>query len=487
MIKLPQEISSVIRILKSEGFASYAVGGCIRDAFLGREVKDWDIASSAHPEEVMKIFPESFSENKFGTVTLKPDEIKRLNPKSELEKIEITTFRSENGYADKRRPTEVKFGVTLEEDLARRDFTINAIAFDGENVADPYNGRDDLTKKIIRAVGEPDERLNEDALRMMRAVRIAAEIEFEIEKNTFQSIKKHSDWLKLISAERKRDEFSRIIKSERAEWGTRLLVDAGLMDHIIPELNQGIGIGQNKHHIYTVYEHNVRSLGFAAKEGFNFEVRLAALLHDIAKPKTKRGEGENSTFYGHEMVGARMTGKILERLKFPRETIEKITLLVRYHLFYYNVDEVTESSVRRIVRQIGPGNVKDLVAVRMAERLGSGVPKAKPYKLRHFEYMVEKVSKDPVSPKMLKIKGGEVMEILRIEPGPKVGMIISALMNEVLDDPKKNEREYLTGRVEELGKLDEKKLAILSKEGKSSLEATREKINEEMKGKYFVK
>lgn len=487
MIKLPQEISSVLQILKSEGYAAYVVGGCVRDAFLGRKVKDWDIATSAHPEEVIKIFPESFSENIFGTVTLKPDEIKRLNPESAIEKIEITTFRSETGYADKRRPSEVKFGVTLEEDLARRDFTVNAIAFDGENVVDPHNGQGDLKEKIIRAVGEPDERFNEDALRMMRALRIASELCFEIEEKTFQSIKKHSDWLKLISAERKRDEFSRIIKSERAEWGTRLLVDAGLMNHIIPELNQGIGVGQNKHHIYTVYEHNVRSLGFAAEKNFNFEVRLASLLHDIAKPKTKRGEGENSTFYGHEVVGARMTEKILERLKFPRETVEKIALLVRYHLFYYNVDEVTESSVRRIVRQVGLDNIKDLVALRMAERLGSGVPKAKPYKLRHFEYMVEKVSKDPLSPKMLRINGGDVMEILKIEPGPKIGMIIGALMNEVLDDPEKNEREHLVKRVEELGKLDEKKLAMLGKEGKNSLEATREKINEAMKEKYFVK
>lgn len=487
MIKIPPEISSVIQILKSEGYSAYAVGGCIRDAFLGRKVKDWDVASSAHPEEVMKIFPESFSENKFGTVTLKPDEIKKLNPKSELGKIEITTFRSENGYADRRRPSEVKFGVTLEEDLARRDFTINAVAFDGENVVDPYDGRGDLKKKIIRAVGEPDERFNEDALRMMRAVRIASEIGFEIEEKTFEAIKKHSGWLKVISAERVRDELARIIKSERAEWGIRTLTATGLMNFIIPELNAGVGVEQNKHHIYTIYEHNVRSLGFAAGEGFNFDVRLAALLHDIAKPKTKRGQGPNSTFYGHEVVGARMAEKILERLKFPRETIEKITLLVRYHLFYYNVDEVTESSVRRIVKQVGLENVKDLVAVRMAERLGSGVPKAKPYKLRHFEYMVEKVSKDPLSPKMLKIKGDEVMKILQIEPGPKVGMTINALMNEVLDDPGKNEHNYLARRVEELGKLDEKKMAALGKEGKNSLEATREKIDAAIKEKHFVK
>jgi tRNA nucleotidyltransferase/poly(A) polymerase len=215
-------------------------------------------------------------------------------------------------------------------------------------------------------------------------------------------------------------------------------------------------------------------------------VRLAALFHDIGKPRTKRGEGPDATFYGHEIVGAKMTAQILNRLRFPKKDIEKIVKLVRYHLFYYNPGEVGESSVRRLLRKVGKENIEELLQVRMADRIGSGVPKAEPYKLRHLRYMIEKVSRDPISVKMLKVDGNDVMEILKIKPGPKVGQILHILLEEVIDDPKKNEENFLKKEIERLGKLPDDELKRLAKEAKEKIEKIEQKRDEMTKRKYWV-
>ncbi|MBA7653274.1 A-adding tRNA nucleotidyltransferase [subsurface metagenome] len=377
-MEIPKEVKSVIDKLKNKGFQAYIVGGCVRDFLRGITPEDWDVTTNAKPKEIQKTFPKSFYENKFLTVTVKTGS---KNPK--LKEIEVTTYRLEAKYTDKRHPDEVKFAKSIKEDLARRDFTVNAIAMDTE-IIDPFQGQKDLEDKVIRAVGKPADRFSEDALRMMRAVRLATTLNFTIEPETARAIKKNAALLRAISKERIRDELMKIIMSDKAEQGIELLRQLGLLKYIIPELEQGYGVSQNKHHIYECYEHSLLSLKYAAQKGFNKHVRLASLLHDIAKPRTKRGQGENATFYGHEIVGAKMTSQILNSLRFPKKDIEKIVKLVRYHLFYYNVDEVTESSVRRLVRQVGPENMEELLQVRMADRIGSGVPKAEPYKLRHF-------------------------------------------------------------------------------------------------------
>jgi poly(A) polymerase/tRNA nucleotidyltransferase (CCA-adding enzyme) len=227
-------------------------------------------------------------------------------------------------------------------------------------------------------------------------------------------------------------------------------------------------------------------LEFAAKKKFNKYVRIAALLHDIGKPKSKRGEGPDATFYNHEMIGAKMADRILNRLKFPKKEIEKIVRLVRYHLFYYNVDEVSESSVRRLVSQVGTENMEELLQVRMADRIGSGVPKAEPYKLRHLKYIIEKVSLDPISVKMLKISGNEVMKILGVQPGPKVGQVLDILLGQVLSDPKKNKKEYLEKEIKKLGELSEKDLISLSEKGRKEREKLEMKRDEMTKNKYWV-
>lgn len=487
-MEIPREVQFIIEKLKEADFKAYIVGGCVRDFLRKVEPEDWDVATNAKPKEIQKIFPKSFYSNKFFTVSVQTDS---QNPK--LKEIEITTYRLEAKYTDKRHPDEVKFAKTIEEDLARRDFTINAMALnisgsdpDGIKIINPFLGQEDLKAKIIRAVGTPEERFSEDALRMMRAVRFATTFNFEIEEKTAQAIKKNSYWLQAISKERIRDEFLKIIMADRAAEGIELLRKLSLLKYIVPELEEGYRVSQNKHHIYECYEHAVLSLKYAAKKNFNKYVRLAALFHDIAKPRVKKGEGPDATFYGHEIVGAKMTAQILNRLKFSKRDIEKIVKLVRYHLFYYHPDEVGEGSVRRLVRQVGPENMEELLQVRMADRIGSGCPKAEPYKLRHLKYIIEKVSQDPISVKMLEVGGSDVMEILDIQPGPKVGEILDILLGFVLEDPKKNKKEFLKKEIQRLGELSNQELSNLTREARNEREKIETKRDEMTKKKYWV-
>jgi len=492
-MEIPEYVKKVIGELQARDFEAYIIGGCVRDLLLSKKPSDWDVATNALPEQIQEVFPDSFYKNKFGTVT-----IKNQNPKLKIQtphsqEVEITTYRTESKYTDKRHPDEVKFAKTLEEDLKRRDFTVNAMAIKIKSqksnpknqleVIDLYGGQQDLSDKIIRAVGEPQKRFGEDALRLMRAVRFACQLGFQIEPKTLTAIKENNQWLKAIAKERIRDELVKIIMSSSPDQGILLLKDTGLLTHIVSELEVGIGMAQNRHHIYTIFEHSVLSLKFAAQYKFSLAVRLAALFHDIAKPQTKRGEGQNATFYAHDVLGAKFASRILERLRFSRKIIERVARLVRYHMFFYDVETVTEAGVRRLLVRIGPENFQDLLNLRITDRLGSGCPKDKPYKLRHLEYLVEKVSQDPISPKMIKVDGNDVMKILGINPGPRVGLIINALLSEILDDPKKNQRDYLEGRIKELDKLSDTKL----KSAVKKIDEKKEEVDLEIKQKHWVK
>ncbi len=488
----PEEISEVASKLKEsrlpagrQGFRAYLVGGCVRDLLIKKEPKDWDIATDATPSEIQEIFPESVYENDFGTVAVKTE-----SEDTRLKIVEVTTFRLDGEYTDKRHPNEVKFSKNIKEDLSRRDFTINAFAISlsdkSQKLVDPFNGSEDLKNGIVRTVRNPEERFNEDALRLMRAVRFATELDFQIEFNTRRAIEKLAGLLEAIAKERIRDEFEKIIMSDRAAAGIIFLEELDLLRYVMPELRDGIGVGQNKHHIYTVFEHNIKSLDYSAKKNYSLEVRLASLLHDLGKPKAKRGEGPDSTFYGHDIIGAKMAVRALERLRFSKDIIENVAHLIRYHMFYYNVGEVSEAGVRRFIARVGPETVPDLFKLREADRIGSGVPKAVPYKTRHLLFMIEKVKKDPVSPKMLKLKGDDIMKILGIAAGPRVGQILSILLEEVLDDPAKNDREHLESRVRELGKLTDSKLKSFSEKAKDKKEEFQAGVEEDMKKKYYV-
>mgnify|MGYP001615106054 CR=1 FL=1 len=490
-LNVPDEVKSIAETLEKAGHQAYLVGGCVRDMLLPSPPaggpKDWDIATNATPEETQKVFEDSVYENDFGTVGVKTD-----SEDLKLKVIEVTTFREEGKYTDRRHPDEVKFAKTIEEDLSRRDFTINALAINFakgkfDKIIDPYGGEKDLKENVVKTVGVPDERFQEDALRLMRAVRLATELNFQIELNTRRAIEKNAGLLEMIAKERIRDEFIKILMADRAAQGIILLEELNLLQYIVPELRAGLGCGQNKHLIYTVFEHNVRALDYTAKQNYSLLVRLASLLHDVGKPATKRGDGPDSTFHGHEVVGGRITAQIVDRLKFPKDFGEKVIHLVRQHLFYYNVDEVSAAGVRRFLARVGPENIDDLIKVREADRIGSGVPKAVPYKIRHLLFMIDKVKSDPISPKMLKVNGADVMEIAKLSPSPKVGYIISILLEEVLDDPEKNTRDHLESRIKELSKLSEKELRNMSEKAKETKQEYESVAEDEIKQKHHVK
>lgn len=488
----PTEIISILEALQQAGFEAYAVGGCVRDLLLGREPKDWDVTTAAKPEEIQKLFPKSFYANQFGTVT-----VMTRSDLPTLREVEVTTYRVDAGYADNRHPDTVTFTNQLEEDLARRDFTINAMALhtagsanikdavviDGMQVIDPFGGLKDLHTKTIRAVGEANKRFEEDALRLLRAVRFCAQLGFVIEEKTLAALKANTKLIEHVSQERIRDELVKIVMSSSPELGMNLLQQTGLLSYILPELMEGVGVEQNKHHIYTVFEHNVKSLQFAADFDYALPIRLAALFHDVGKPRTRRLQGDDYTFYAHEIVGARMTEKLMKRLAFPGELVEKVTHLVRQHMFYYDVDKITEAGVRRLLRRVGPEHFEDLVRLRIAERKGSGVPKAHPYRLRHLQFMIEKVSKQAISVGQLKINGNDLMKEVGMKAGPAIGGVLNALLAEVIEDPAKNTREALFNRAQELKDKDPKELKAL---GVKAIEEEEKKQEDEIRRKYHV-
>ena len=480
---VPKEVIAISKTLAEAGFEAYLVGGCVRDILLGREPKDWDVATDAKPAEVQKLFPESVYENDFGTVGVKTES---EDPRVKI--IEITTYRIEGRYTDKRHPDEVKFAENIEDDLSRRDFTVNALAMDMKgDVLDPFGGERDIKDRVIRTVGVPEERFSEDALRLMRAVRFSVELDFEIEMNTRRAIVKLAGGLEAIAKERVRDELVKILMTPNAAKGIILLEELDLLRYVLPELREGIGVGQNKHHIYTVFEHNVRALDYTARENYSLPVRMAALLHDVGKPKVKGGDGLNSTFYQHEYVGARMAVRMLDRLRYSREFVEQVAHLVRTHMFYYDTGVISPAGVRRLVVRVGPENIDDLLKVREADRIGSGVKKAMPYRLRHLLFMIEKVKRDPLSPKMLALRGDDLMPLLNLPQSRRVGWILNALMEEVIDDPKKNDKKYLTKRAKELNKQSDEELQELFASAQAKKREAEEEMDNDIKEKHHVK
>lgn len=502
-IDIPLDILQILTIFYKNNFQAYLVGGCVRDLLLNKIPKDWDITTNAQPQDIQKLFPDSVYENNFGTVLIKT---KSLIPSLKI--IEITTFRKEGKYTDKRHPDNITFASNLEEDLSRRDFTINALALAITNIPsqspaktknkiklnyqiiDLFEGQKDLTNKIIRAVGEPNERFKEDALRLIRAIRFACELNFKIEAATFKAIQKNAYLLKYIAKERIRDEFIKIIQSPNAAQGILWLQETNLLKQFIPELEKTIGVTQNKHHIYTVFEHLWRSLDYATKKNYSLEVRLASLFHDLGKPLVKEGEGANATFYNHEIISAKLTRQILNRLKFPFQLSNKVIVLVRYHGFIYDPKITTDAAIRRLLMKVGMDNILELAQVRESDRIGSGCPKALPFRLRHFLFRVEKITKqlkgEEPSLKILKINGDDIMKILNLTSGPKIGMILNILLEEILDNPSKNKTEYLKTRIKELGQLSDQQLKKLSDSAKEKYYNFLQEEELKIKKKYQV-
>lgn len=484
--EIPKEVSRVTSGLEAAGFEAFIVGGCVRDLLIGKIPTDWDVTTNATPEQIQSIFPDSFYENTFGTVGVKNEETQD----EKLKVIEVTPYRLEGKYSNSRHPDEVSFSQNLEDDLKRRDFTMNAIAYSpskGELV-DMYDGLGAIKDKLIVAVGDPNERFKEDALRVLRAVRFSCQHGFAISHETMSAMIQNVDLLQKISQERIRDEFLKMIMSDEPITGINLAQKLGILKYIVPELEEGIGVEQNGSHVYDVWEHNLRTMQHAADKGWPLHIRLAGLFHDIAKPTTREWSKEKGdyTFYGHEVVGAKMAKKICERLRLPSDLLGKIVKLVRHHMFFADPEEITHSAVRRLVARVGKENVWDLVDLRICDRVGMGRPKEEPYRLRKYEAMIEEVMRDPISVGMLKINGDRFVE-MGYKPGREIGWVLHALLEEVLDDPSKNTEEYLEKRSRELFSLPEDELKTLGEAGKSAKEDAEDEEISKIRKSYKVK
>lgn len=443
---VPEKVEKIIEKFKSAEFEIYLVGGAVRDLLMGREVHDWDFTSQAKPEEIMKLFPKnSFYNNSYGTVGIIVNK----------EVLEVTTYRSESDYEDFRRPNKITWGKNISEDLKRRDFTINSIAVgfsefkDGQaicEIVDPYFGIRDLKNKLIKTVGKAEDRFEEDALRMLRAIRIACQLGFSLDHETVLGIKKQAKLIKNISAERIGMEFLKILEVKRADLGIILLKECGLLQFIIPELLEGIGVEQKGHHIYDVWTHSTKAL--EACKSQNPVTKLAVLLHDVGKPRTlKTKKSGERTFYNHEVVGSRMAVEIAKRLRLSAKQQDLVFKLVRWHMFSADTS-LTDSAVRRIITNVSPEYLDELIALRQADRIGSGA-KETSWRWEALKARFVEVQKQPFGVKDLKVNGEDVMKIQKIGPSKKVGEILNWLFVQVEKDISINEREKLLKLVKE--------------------------------------
>ena len=431
---LPDEPRAALRTLIDSGHEAVLVGGCVRDLITGRDTTDWDIATSAAPETVSELFPGSVWENRFGTVTLKGTPL-----------VEITSYRTESSYRDRRRPDDVAFGASLAGDLGRRDFTINAVAWRPDDLAtghgtlvDPHGGIEDLRRGVISAVGDPDERFAEDALRLLRAVRFSLRLGFAIEAATEAALARAAPAATTLSGERVRDELVRLLEDPSippsvafARWE-----ELGLLAVLLPELSALRGVPQGKLLRGDALDHSVRTAD--ALPAGDAVLRLAGLLHDVGKATTL-ADGQ---FIGHERVGAEAAEVVMRRLRLAERDVERVTALVRAHMFRYE-PSWTDAAVRRFLVRIGLDRLDDLFALRAADNAASGVGEPAAGGLDELRARMAEQRRAPLETRQLAIDGHDIQRELGLEPGPRIGQLLARLMETVLDDPSRNEREQL--------------------------------------------
>ena len=444
-LHIPADVAHVVEKLRGAEHEAYVVGGCVRDAIRGIEPSDWDVATDATPERIQKVFARSLYLNRFGTVVVRVGD----------REIEVTTYRIEAGYSDHRRPDDVAFTRSLHEDLSRRDFTMNAMAWSPERgVVDPFGGQKDIDARLVRAVGDPDERFREDALRMLRAARFAAVLGFTIEPATAAAILRNARLAETLSGERVQQEVARILRGPVPSVGFRMLSNLGLLAVIAPELEACRFTPQEKVAAENVFDHSLATLDAAAAElapstppDEDLVLRLAALFHDIGKPDTY----DDGHFHQHEFVGEAKVRQILRRWKFDKATVEAVAHLVRHHMFWYQPDW-TSSAVRRFIRKVGLERIPVLFALRKADNVGSGARTPRMYALNELWLRVqEEIHRaNAFSKSDLAIDGNDVMAELGIPPGREVGRILSELFERVLDDPDINTRERLLALAREV-------------------------------------
>lgn len=449
---MKNEVLEILKKIDSAGFEVAVVGGAVRDILAGGDPKDWDLTTNAKPEEILKIFPDAFYNNKFGTVGIPVAIAETEHPHV----AEVTTYRTEKSYSDSRHPDEVVWGDSLEEDLKRRDFTINALALRyskdklDDDPVDLFGGVNDLKNKLVRAVGDADERFREDALRMLRAIRFATTLGFEIEEKTKKAISGNAKLIEKISGERIRDEIFKIVDSPDSDRGFFMARDLGILEIILPELYDNFATEQKspkRHHIYDAGTHCVMSMKHCPSG--DKIVRFATLLHDIGKAKVAAVTDEGvRTFFNHEVVGARMAKDIAVRFNLSKDDRDKIFKLVRWHQFSVGENQ-TDKAIRRFITNVGLENVEDMMDLRIGDRLGGGLEEPESWRLKLYRKRIKEVLTQPFTVKDLKVDGQDVMTGLKLKPGPKIGEILNKLFEEVVDDSSKNEREYLLGRLKD--------------------------------------
>ncbi|KKQ24617.1 MAG: tRNA adenylyl-/cytidylyl-transferase [Candidatus Roizmanbacteria bacterium GW2011_GWC2_37_13] len=434
MSKLPKSVIEFIEKFRKNKFQIYIVGGAVRNLLLDKPIINWDFTTNATPEQIQKLFKDAFYNNTYGTVSIPVDNLI----------FEVTPFRKEGRYNDFRHPEKVEWAKTIEEDLSRRDFTINAMAYDGSMIIDPYDGQKHLKEKLVVAVGNPDKRFSEDALRLMRGIRFASQLGFMIEEKTRRSIEKNAELITKISWERVRDEFLKILGSDHPSEGVLFLKNTSLLTFILPEVDICFTIPQKsplRHHIYDVGTHLVMSLKHCPSK--DVITRFATLIHDTGKALTFRRDDKTAliTFYNHEVVGKKLAEKIGDRFKLSNKDKNKLVTLVQFHQF--TVSEIqTDKAVRRFIKNVGKEYLEDIIDLRFGDRIGSG---AKPDSWRFdlFRKRLIEVQKQPFQIKDLKIDGNDVMKILKLKPGPKVGEILEKIFDQVVEKKLKNERKEL--------------------------------------------
>lgn len=426
--RIPADVADVIRRLTDAGHEAYVVGGCVRDALRGIEPEDWDVATDAKPDRIQELFRRSLYTNRFGTVVVRSPE----------REIEVTTYRVEAEYSDTRRPDRVEFTDSLLADLARRDFTMNAMAWSAGRLVDPHGGRADLDARVVRAVGDPDERFREDALRMLRAARFATVLGLRIEPATALAIVRNAALAEHLSGERVNQELTKILCSEHPSAGFRLLSELGLLAVLCPELEDCRRVPQDKAVAQDVFEHSLLSLD--AVERPDLVLRLAALLHDVGKPETMA----DGHFHQHEFVGEHLARRILRRWKFPKEVVGRVAHLIRHHMFWYQ-EVWTDAAVRRFIRNVGLDEIPVLFELRRADNIGSGSRGGRMYALDQLWLRVqEEIARaNAFSPRDLAVDGTDLMRELGLPQGPEIGRIIRELFERVTDDPDLNARESL--------------------------------------------
>lgn len=434
-IDLPQGVRTIVESICRKEYEAYVVGGCVRDSLLGKDPKDWDICTNALPQEVMNIFEDCLvipTGLKHGTVTVVQDGVP----------YEVTTYRTDSEYTDGRHPRRVDFVQNLREDLARRDFTINAMAYsEEEGLQDYFGGQRDLEQKVIRTVGTPEERFSEDYLRMLRAIRFASVLDFSIEEVTFRAIQKQAGSIRRISGERVRDELSKMMGSDHAVDALEKLRKSGLLRYVLPELEACVGCTQHHPcHTKDVYRHILEVLG--ALEGAEEVVKWAALFHDIGKVWTKSVDEKGiEHFYAHEAKSAAMSRQILRRLRFSNQAIEDIGILVKNHGY---LPKIERTAVKRFLRKIGETNVYRLIALQEADRKAHTDEDTYRKYGEALKQMIENIlaMQEAIYPQDLKLTGKDLIE-MGYPQGRIIGEIKSALLQHVIEHPQDNEKERL--------------------------------------------